>query len=364
MGAILLGAWVLQAGIGSNARTALDAARALVRQGKPPADPAVQALAARTLRRDATLPAAIELRALADEHRGDRSAAARLYRLSDRISRRSLATRLWLVQDAVDRGDALKALAQMGIALRTSSAAPAIVFPALARGLEDPQLVKPIATLADRPSEWREAFLVYAADNADPGAAAALLLTLPNRQVVSADELDRVVIVRLVEEGQFALARRVERTFGRRSRKQPLLADPDFSDGAARYPFGWGLTERGELGASRETDHGRAALAYHANLAESGQVAAQLLTLPAGQYRLKSRTGRPDEAEAQPRWVLSCAAPPRPIVTLALSAQLHGQSSIPFSIRPDCPAQWLVLTIRPAMLAQKGSVEAVTITPE
>jgi hypothetical protein len=345
-----------------NGRIALDAALDRIENGAAPTDPAVQALARRALRRDATLPAAIELAALARESRGDRADAAALYRLSDRIGRRSLATRLWLVQDAVERGDVTATLAQMDIALRTSSAAPEIVFPALARGIEDPQLVAPVAVLVDRPSEWSEAFLDHAVAAAEPEAAAALLLAVRNERAVTDRELDRLLIVRLVEAGRFALARRIDARFAARKLASVPLADGDFADPASRYPFGWGLTDRSGIGARRETRNGRPALAYHAAAAQGGQVAAQLLTLGEGNHLLQTRAASSDGSRMRPIWVLSCAGQSRTIATLPVPVGENADAAVPFAVPGDCPAQWLVLSLRPALAPQSGSIAGVSIS--
>ena len=138
------------------------------------------------LDRDTTISAVLELKALDRQRRGDLAGAARLYGLSNRISHRSLGTRLWLVQSAVERGEAERALAEMDPALRTSSAAADLVFPALANGLDEPALVAPVARLVDRPSDWRTPFLTYAMNNADPGGAANLLIRLKDRRGINA----------------------------------------------------------------------------------------------------------------------------------------------------------------------------------
>ena len=340
----------------------LDQARSLVQHGTAPTDEAVQTLVRTALRRDLTQPAGLELTALSEASSGHQDATARLYHLSDRISRRSLATRLWLVQDAVGRGDVPTTLANMDLALRTSSAAPQFLFPALARGLDDATLVEPIAALTDRPSDWREAFLIYVADNAEPLSAAALLTAVRDRQVVAKDELDRKVIVRLVGEGQFARARQLDAAFTRRPATTQLLRDGSFGDPASRYPFGWGLTDKGELGASREIENGRPVLAYHANAAASGQVAAQLLTLPPGSYTLATTVGGSKPAENPPVWTISCAPPARLVATLALPAGAGGRSAASFTVPSGCAAQWLALTVQPALASQAGSVDEITIT--
>lgn len=359
--ALVSAAFVIGAGTPTSARSAIDRARDLLGQGADPADPAVQTLVRNALRRDSTIPAALEMMALASESRGDRPAAERLYRLSDRIGRRSLATRLWLAQDAVERGDVPATLAHMEIALRTSTAAPTLVFPALARGLEDPALVEPIAALVDRPSDWREAFLIYAAESAAPQSAAALFLAIRDRRLVLKNDLDRKLVARLVEDGQFSLARRTDRAFASNADTAPLVADGGFDDPSARHPFGWGITETSEIGASREVEDGRAVLAYHANSAEGGQVAAQLLTLPQGEYLFEAKAAQSSESEVPPLWVISCAGQARVVATIPLRPLGNPRSSFRFAVPAGCPAQWLTLAVRPALAPQSGRVESVAI---
>jgi hypothetical protein len=345
-------AWVAGVGAPEDARSAVDAARERIERGADPAGPPMQALARDVLRRDATVPAALELAAVGAEEAGDRAAAARLYRLSSRISRRSLPTRLWLAEDAVARGDVVQALANMDIALRTSSAGPEIVFPALARGLEDPALVPRIAAMADRPSEWREAFLNYASEQAEPAAGAVLFMAIHDRRYVIANELDRRLIARVVDGGDFLLARRLDRAFAAHAGADALVADARFANPGARYPFGWGLTDSAELGAARDA----AALSYRANSAEGGQIAAQLLTLPEGQYVLESR-GSGSEAATPPLWVVTCAGKPRMIATAELNARTR------FRVPEQCAAQWLTLAVQRALVPQSGRIEAVRIMP-
>ena len=343
-----------------NARVAIDGALALLAGGSKPGDEAVQSRVRHALDRDTTLPAALELEALDRQRRGDIASAAHLYHLSDRISRRSLATRLWLVQDAVEHGDADRALGQMELALRTSSAAPDLVFPALANGLGDPALVRSIAKLVDRPSEWRAPFLTYAMKNASPAAAASLLVNLRDRRGINAAAFD-TLLVRLVDDGQFASARLLGRRFGRGATSSSSVADERFGDERARYPFGWALTEGEAMGARRDIERGAPVLTYHANSAEGGQVAAQVLLLGPGSYRLVTRIVRADSGELQPLWVLACAGSSKPLATMPLPSHDGGIAAKLVSIPANCPAQWLVLIVRPALNTQSGSLAGVEL---
>ncbi len=342
-----------------NARVAIDGALALLAGGAETGDAAVRSRVRQALDRDATIPAALELEALDRQGRGDLAGAAHLYRMSDRISRRSLATRLWLVQDAVERGDAGRALGQMELALRTSSAAPDLIFPALANGLDDPALVQSIARLVDRPSEWRTPFLTYAMKNAGAAAAASLLVDLRDRRGINAAAFD-ILLVRLVDDGRFNHARQLARRFGRGT-ASALVADERFADEHAHYPFGWALTEGEAMGARRDVERGTSVLSYHANSAEGGQVAAQVLLLRPGSYRLATRVVRADSGELQPLWVLACAGSSKPLATVQLPSRDGGATARVVSIPANCPAQWLVLIVRPALNTQSGSVAGIEL---
>jgi hypothetical protein len=163
----------------------------------------------------------------------------------------------------------------------------------------------------------------------------------------------------LADGGRFGLARKLAEAFGA-PKPAAAVADGDFDDPSAHYPFGWGITDASELGASRDRENGTAALIYHANPGEGGQVAAQLLTLPPGSYELVSRA-RASVTETAPLWTLSCAPSVRLIVTLAVASGAPGVSSTRFSVPANCPAQWLVLNLRPALTPQSGAIESVSI---
>jgi hypothetical protein len=343
-----------------NARVALAGALALLGGGARPGDDAVQSRVRSALDRDTTIPAVLELKALDRQRRGDLAGAARLYGLSNRLSHRSLGTRLWLVQSAVERGEAERALAEMDLALRTSSAAADMVFPARANGLDEPALVAPVARLVDRPSDWRTPFLTYAMNNADPDGAANLLIRLKDRRGINAAAFD-LLLVRLVDGGEFANARDLARRFGRARGDGALIADERFADDHAHYPFGWAVTEGEALGARRDIERGVPVLDYHANSAEGGQIAAQVLMLAPGSYRLATRVGRAASVDLQPLWVVACAGATRPLGTLELPARDLGVSARTVSIPANCPAQWLVLIVRPALNTQSGSVARVEI---
>lgn len=343
-----------------NARFALAAARAKVEKGAQPGDPAVVALVDRALARDATLPAAIELAALRAEAAGDKAQGARLFELSDRISRRSLGTRVWLIQRSVDAGNVDGALKDFDIALRTSAAAPPILFPVLTNAASDAALVRPIAGLLERPSDWRAMFLHYAVTerHAPPGVA-DVVLAVRDRAWMRAERTDQALIGELVARGAFAEARRVRNGFA--AALTGLVADPTFSQASEAFPFGWDLVQSGEIEAVRGTVGGRPALTYQVLGGAGGVAATQLLTLPPGDYRLAVRTAAGDPAT--PFWTLTCGEPGGPqIARFDQPAQVGAEGVADFTVPAGCAGQWLALHLRrPDEATPSGAVSQVSV---
>lgn len=78
-------------------------------------------LARLALRQDPTAVAALATLGLNAQIRGDTNSARRYFAYSDKLSRRSLTTRLWAIEDAVARDDIPAALRNYDVALRTSA---------------------------------------------------------------------------------------------------------------------------------------------------------------------------------------------------------------------------------------------------
>lgn len=334
-----------------NAAAAANAAAAL----KNPTSREARALVRRALDRDVTQIPAIELRALDLALSGQTGQARALFNLSDRLSRRSLPTRLWLIQDAVDRGSVAGALRNFDIALRTTTDAQPVLFPVLARASADPTLTVAIARLLDRPSDWRQMFFEWVlASGRDVSPVADIALHMKDRRFLASYNDDQRLIERLVTARHFSQARTLHPTDG-------LIADPNFRNPAARYPFGWGLVSNGSIRAERGTD----GLSYHATPPMSGQVAAQLLTLTPGKYSLATRTAT-QGIGARPFWSVTCGDNDGgELVRLDQPPTRGSRDRAGFEVPSGCTGQWLTLSVRAAPDAspQSGSIAWVAITP-
>jgi hypothetical protein len=337
------------------------AASAAASLNADPRSPAVRRLVATALARDLTQVQAIELRALDLVVSGKAAEGRRLFELSDRLSRRSLATRLWLIQAAVDRGSVGGALRNFDVALRTSTDAQPILFPVLARASADATLTDQLAAMLDRPSDWRLMFFEWAlANDSDVRPVAVVAAYMHDRRFILSNAIDQRLIERLVTAREFEAAMLLNLQF---RRQEDGVADPHFADTSARYPFGWGLVESGSLGAHRSVSGSASALIYSAAPANSGQVAAQLLALKPGRYALATMSAAPATGPA-PYWAVSCAEVSGSVIAmLDQPAVAGGKAATAFTVPVSCHAQWLTLLIRPAQdsSSQSGAVAWVAV---
>lgn len=331
-----------------DARAAVAAAQAEVAAGGNVASPEVRRLTMAALARDATLTPAIEMRALQAEVEHDAARELRLFQLSAAISRRSLPTRLWLIQRSVDRGDVAGALEDFDIALRTSMAAPDVLYPVLATASSDPGLAAPIAGILDRPEEWRVGFLHYAITEAHAArGVAAVMLRMRDRRFIMDEQIDQSLIGELLSEREFPLAGQVRDAFSP-SRSPGLVADPRFADARLTYPFGWQLIQSGTSGVARVREQGRIALEYQVTPGGGGPAATQLLTLAPGDYRLTVTTARPaSDAVSQPFWTVTCGDEGGGQLALLDQPGVAGASAgTDFTVPTGCTGQWLALSLR------------------
>jgi hypothetical protein len=342
-----------------NAPLAADAAASI---GGDPRLPEVRRLVSKALARDTTQVQAIELRALDLALSGHAERARALFLLSDRLSRRSLPTRLWLIQDQVDRGNVAGALRNFDVALRTTTDAQPILFPILARASADQTLTRPLAQVLDRPSDWRLMFINWAiANSADLAPVARVVAQMRDDRFVLGSDSDQKLVERLVTKGEFAQARALNWRFGHAASE---VADPNFADSSARYPFGWGLVSNGSIGAERTLSGSSTVLSYRAAPANSGQVAAQLLTLKSGRYVLSTTTAAA-AVGGRPYWSVVCAdAGGAQLARVDQPMAAHERTASEFTIPPGCSAQWLTLRLRPAADSseQSGAIASVSVS--
>jgi hypothetical protein len=310
-------------------------------------------LARASIRRDPTLGTPFRVLGFVAEANGDRARAKALIEHAALLSRRDLPTQLWLIDQAVARADMTGALMHFDIALRTSTLAPAILFPVLANALTEPDVVDALAlTLASRPS-WRDRFL---ADAIDKSPAMAGLVRLGEQLADRKSPLDATqtqqLLTRLTAASAFPLLARMRPAIVPSAAGRGLLLDPGFDAEAGMFPFGWTLFETSGLSARRMPNASTGSglhLVFQADTGRGGELARQLVFLRPGNYRLQWIGGHnaPDRIGA-PVWSVTCpTAPPRSLLSADMVQASGAQRGFgDFAVPADCAGQWIQLAAR------------------
>ena len=257
-----------------------------------------------------------------------------------------------------DRGqgrqnDIAGALRHYDAALRTTPNSGEQLLPILVSASAEPAVAAALVPLLAGNPPWRRNFLVALYENVPPGDRVVPLLEglYRDRPVTETDAVGGVV-AQLIDRREFGAAWRVYRLLpGRAAPGSALLRNSGFEGTAPLAPFDWHLEARSELEAQqRPINSGGAhpALVIHADTGHSGQVARQLLLLPAGTYSLVARAGTIESlAPASLGWQIVCLDGQATrladfdIPPLTASARGHR---VDFRVPSGCPAQWLLLT--------------------
>jgi hypothetical protein len=274
-----------------------------------------------------------------------------------KLSKRDPATQLWLIDDAVNRGDPRAALVHYDAALRTTASAPQILFPILARASEDATLVPDITKTLARQPGWANSFLYELVNSAPSADHLVTIFAGVKRAGTKIDpRLGQNLIDRTIRDKRFDLARQAysiaggadAATVGRG------VQDGNFSGGTGWAPFDWVYSTDTAIVAERVA--GDAAgkdmrLSIRADGDATADAARQLLTLSPGIYQLSALAGDPPEdGNGRIFWTIGCAASEGvilteiPIAAAGPARQAHGGSfTIPAG---NCSAQWLSLAVR------------------
>ena len=326
-------------------------------------------LARRALRRDPTAVAAVDALALLAAMEGHERQSRALFGYAMRLSRRSLPSQLWAIEDAVARGDIGSALIHYDIALRTSGQAPDLLFPVLAQAIADPAVRAALVTRMAARAPWGEAFMAHAADKGpDFAATAALLGALARRGMAPPPYVRASLIGRLVERGQYDAAWRYYASGApgavRQTSRDRLFAAAHTHPAA----FDWTPLSSPGVSASLGSEGVRGALSFTAAPSTGGPLARQLQVLPAGRYTLAGRSAGIDQPPgSQPYWSLTCPdGREAGRVEVSASNRNGGRFAGQLMVPAGCPAQWLTLQARPSDNPQglQGEIRDAQLRPE
>lgn len=300
--------------------------------------------------------------------RDDQAAAKRILTHSDRLSRRDLRTRLWMIEDAAAREDTAETLRHYDIALRTSRAAPELLYPVLARAIDDAAIRRELVrTLAAKPA-WRESFIgTVSAQPGDPRPAATLFAELRRAGQPVSDQASANIVGSLVNAAHISEAWNYYagvRTGADRRRSR----DPDFADAGPASLFDWNVTLGDPaLAGSVQGGDRDGVFDFAAPPGVGGLVLQQAQMLPAGSYRLDGVGLNLEQPRgSRPYWTLACSDGREfGRVEMANANENGGRFAGRFTVPADCPLQYLRLILRPSneMAGVSGQVDRVELRP-
>ncbi len=339
---------------------------ALSGEGATPADLArAESLAKRALQQDPTAVAAAATLGIVADGRGDKAAARRYFTYAQKLSRRDLRTQLWMIEDAVERGDLAGAVRQYDITLRVFPTMGELLYPVMAGASSDPLIrAELVKTLAARPL-WGESFIdSVAAKGPDPQSTAALFVALRRAGVPVSETARAGAVNALIAGGQLdaawayyaAVHPGADRRRSRDARFAAATETPSQLDWTA-INDGSGLTTSIQGGV----------FDFAAPASVGGPMLQQLQLLPPSSYRLTGHsTGIEQAAGALPYWTLRCQDG-RELgrVEVPNSSVAGGNFSGTFSVPAGCPVQTLLLMARPsdAVSGLSGQIDRVELSP-
>lgn len=173
---------------------------------------------------------------------GGQPRARRLMALSERASRRDIVAQLWLIEDAVGRGDVREALRHYDRTLSVTPGMAGTLIPILTTALAEPDIRAALVPYlrADRP--WTRPLLsVAVAKSPSPAAVAALFRSYGGSRAVKAHaEYETRLLARFIESGDNAAARSFAQTMGM-SKEADQLAFTNASVTSRYRPLTWTL---------------------------------------------------------------------------------------------------------------------------
>ncbi|MBN2974449.1 hypothetical protein JW805_20895 [Roseomonas aeriglobus] len=336
------------------------------------ASPAAQTragqIALAALRSDPTVVPAVTTLAIRAQVEGDTGKTRRLFAYAQSLSRRDLVTQLWMIEDAVERGDIPGAMRNYDIALRTSRFTPQLLYPTLTTAMDDPAIRRALVETLSRQPLWITSFVEHVANNGEPMTAAQLFQDLSAVQVPIPQDARADVIEALIRKQRFSAAWNYYRSI-RRGTDPRMSRDPEFS-AALESPtaFDWRpVIDNAGISAVIQPGEQNGVFDFAVPATIGGTVLQQMQLLPPGRYDLTGRSEDLEQpADTRPYWALQCDTG-RELgrIDMPNSAEDGGRFAGSFTIPSDCRAQNLKLVVRPSnsVAGVTGKILSVQLHP-
>lgn len=334
----------------------------------------VERMARRALRQQPLNASAVRLLGYVADARGEKDRARKLIASAANLSRREFGAQLWLIEDAVARGDTIGALRHYDIALRSTASSQAILIPTLTGALGDPNVRKGLAPYVGQDANWIPAFLADAiANSSNPADAADILLRA--RRLPPNEEYRNIansLLAKLAEKNRFDTFRKLYRVLPG-SRPTALNSVGLNTDTVSlKYPVaGWSIGDHPAAGGSfsQPADNGAISVSLFAGSGERQELMRKYTFYTPGRYRFVASYNVAQTAtDAQIRWDFQCISTAGNTSVWLVIAPINkgaGSSTQTFTIPAACNNQQLLLSIAGGT-DQSGSevvLQAMSIKP-
>lgn len=274
-----------------------------------------------------------------------------LAKLAERVTRRDLATQLFLIEDAVRRNNIGEALKHYDAALRGTPSSSEILFPILSTAINDPDIRGAMAQYLTSGTPWFQEFIGYAAtmDKSAPAVADLLLQIDMKKAPEQIGVVGPLLLARLVEQKQFDRARRL---FGKLpGADRSVIERAEWSKSSTDDRFGvmaWQAAVAPSLSANFNRRADTPELSVFVGSDGSGVALAKLLYLPPGPYALYQSNMVQQFGHTEIRWQLKCLSAEGEALAwkspdlLSMGANVRTKGP---NIAPSCYPQKLELVV-------------------
>lgn len=297
--------------------------------------------------------------------RGEEGAARRYFAYAQKLSRRDLRTQLWLIEDAVARGNVSAALREYDITLRVFPTMGEVLFPILASAISNPAIRVALTKKIQSRPPWKDDFLNFAAEKGtDPQAVSAFFVDLQRLQVdvpgiAQARVVDALIAADKIDLAWYYYAH--IRSGASRSQSR----DPNFSMNI-EYPsqFDWKpATDATGVAASIENG----IFDFSVSASVGGRLLTQLQSLQPGAYKISGHSiGINQPANSRPYWSMQCGNG-REIGRIELPNSDVGKGNFngTFNVPEGCVVQTLTLIAQPsdAVSGLSGQIDRIALKP-
>jgi hypothetical protein len=287
--------------------------------------------------KDPLAPEPFLVRGVQAELAGDGVSAQRAFEAAQWRDPRSLPAAYFLADRYFKTGDTIRGLQEVAALARLSPNGAQTVGPYLAAYAKNSANWPTLRALFRSDPLLADPALIALASNIET-APAVLQLADPHQKPGDVRWLEPLLNT-LTRAGQYAEAKAIwAKTADVRVSPGELLHDSTFSDRSSPGPFNWLLTSS-TVGLTERQPGGRLHVLFYGQ--EDGFLASQLLTLPAGPYRLSMQLlGDPAHARAL-SWSVWCDKAGEAVASGTVDAV--ASRGLRFEVPKDCPAQWIKL---------------------